>query len=82
MAGIMEEIKARDLRLDSPELKRLPAPCPADHPRADLLRRKSLRVRDEDYGMDSAFGPAAPARIAAALTAFAPLHAWLRTALA
>lgn len=78
----MEGLRARGLRLDPPEMKRLPAPRPADPPRADLLRRKSLRVRDEDHGMDSAFGPAAPARIAAALTAFAPLHTWLRTALA
>ncbi|WP_417628723.1 hypothetical protein [Pararhodobacter aggregans] len=47
-----------------------------------MLRRKSLVVRDEDQPMDSAFGPAAPARLAVALQEFAPLHTWLRTALA
>lgn len=29
-------------RLSEPELKRVPQPYPADHPRADLLKRKSL----------------------------------------
>jgi len=33
-----------DARVPDPELKRAPAPYPQDHPRADLLRRKSLNV--------------------------------------
>lgn len=82
LEGILEGLGARGLRLDPPELKRVPAPYPTDHPRAALLRRKSLMVWDDDQPMNSAFGPAAPARIATALQEFAPLHTWLRSALA
>lgn len=37
-----------DWRLDDPELKRVPAPYSPDHPRAELLRRKSLVVWRDD----------------------------------
>lgn len=82
LAGILEGLTAQGLRLDPPELKRVPAPYPADHPRGDLLRRKSLLVWDDRQPMDSAFGPGAPARLAAALQGFDPLRTWLRAALA
>ncbi|MCH2165324.1 MAG: TIGR02453 family protein [Marinovum sp.] len=50
--GAMSNLKPR---IDAPELKRVPAPFDADHPRADLLRRKSFVVwRD---GLDVGAGP-------------------------
>lgn len=80
LAAILSETK--DLRLDGAELKRVPAPYPADHARADLLRRKGLSLwRDvEDQALI-----ASPALSDACLEAFAtlaPLHLWLTQALA
>ncbi|WP_265518489.1 DUF2461 domain-containing protein [Nitratireductor luteus] len=41
LAKLVESFSG-EIRLADPELKRVPQPYPADHPRADLLRRKSL----------------------------------------
>lgn len=82
LEGILERLGARGLRLDPPELKRVPAPYPTDHPRAALLRRKSLVVWDDDQPLEAAFGAEAPARLAAALRLFDPLHDWLTATLA
>jgi uncharacterized protein (TIGR02453 family) len=41
LAGILGRIEAKP---GEPDLKRVPAPYPADHPRGDLLRRKGLNV--------------------------------------
>ncbi len=38
----LEDLLAQGWRIDPPALKRVPAPYPADHPRADLLRHKGL----------------------------------------
>ncbi|TME95157.1 MAG: DUF2461 domain-containing protein [Chloroflexi bacterium] len=42
LAGIVEALRATDYELDQPELKRIPAPYPQDHPRGQLLRHKRL----------------------------------------
>ncbi|CUH67643.1 hypothetical protein TG4357_03123 [Thalassovita gelatinovora] len=39
---LMTEMQAHGIRFSDPELKRVPQPYPADHPRGDLLRRKSF----------------------------------------
>lgn len=41
---LSEKIDGLDLRMDPPELKRVPAPYDKAHPRADLLRRKSFAL--------------------------------------
>jgi uncharacterized protein (TIGR02453 family) len=49
LAAILAKLAKAGLRIEGAELKRTPAPYPADHPRADLLRRKGLHVwRDID----------------------------------
>ena len=42
LAGALSVALTEGHRVDPPELKRVPAPYPADHPQAELLRRKSL----------------------------------------
>lgn len=44
IAALLERYGDKGYRLDEPELKRVPRGYPADHPRADLLRRKSLAL--------------------------------------
>ncbi|WP_238364304.1 TIGR02453 family protein [Mesobacterium pallidum] len=49
LAAEVDRLVAVGMRLSEPELKRVPAPYPADHPRSLLLRRKSLTLwRDGD----------------------------------
>lgn len=46
-------LHAEGFRLSKPELKRTPAPYPADHPNADLLRLKSITAaKDWDSAPD------------------------------
>ena len=41
---LIARLEKQGARVGEPELKRIPSQFPADHPRADLLRRKSLTV--------------------------------------
>lgn len=72
---LLARLHAQGFTPHPPELKRVPAPYGADHPRADLLRRKSLSLwRPLD--------PATPDLGTALTEAFAtlsPLITWLRT---
>ena len=54
----------------APELKRVPAPWPADHPRADLLRHKGLGLW---HPLDAAEQAAPLAALLARFTQLAPL---------
>lgn len=42
LTRIVAEMRTLGVRFSEPELKRVPAPFPADHPRGELLRRKSF----------------------------------------
>lgn len=44
IAGEVAALAERGLAPREPELKRVPVPCPANHPRAELLRRKGLAL--------------------------------------
>lgn len=79
LAGVLAGMGA--FRLDPPELRRVPAPWPADHPRESLLRRKSLVLWDDSLAVESAFGDGAPGRIASSLRAFEPIRHWLSATL-
>ena len=74
---VLADLQALSLRLDPPELKRVPPPHAADHPRAALLKRKSLVVWNDGLPPDAAYGDRAPGRLHVALQAFSPLHDWL-----
>ncbi|MEQ8345818.1 MAG: DUF2461 domain-containing protein [Sneathiellaceae bacterium] len=78
LATILSRLQAAGARLDEPELKRVPKPFPADHPQAALLRRKGLCAWRDDIPVAAAYGAAAPAACAQALTPLQPLFDWLR----
>ena len=75
---LLTGMQAQGLRISAPELKRVPAPFAADHPRGALLRHKSLAVWNDHLPQSAAFGDDAPARLARELTAFDPLHRWFQ----
>lgn len=65
-----------------PELKRVPAPYPADHPRGELLRRKGLtawRVVTDRQVIES---PALVAEAMAAFSQLSPMNRWISEAIA
>ena len=74
---ILAALAEQGLRLSEPELKRVPAPWPADHPRARLLRHKGFSAWEDRLPLDSVYGTGAAERIAAALTVFRPLRDWM-----
>lgn len=79
LADILARIAAPPFH--EPELKRVPAPYPADHPRAELLRRKELNAFRE---LDDAALIASPALADWAMAQFQDLDAinlWLTEAL-
>jgi len=73
LLGILQK---GDLRLDPPELKRVPAGYPSDHPASDLLRRKSFALWVDGLPPSAAFGEAAPERLADKLRLFDPVRDW------
>ena len=73
LLGILQK---GDLRLDPPELKRVPAGYPSDHPASDLLRRKSFALWVDGLPPSAAFGEAAPERVADKLRLFDPVRDW------
>jgi uncharacterized protein (DUF2461 family) len=66
------------LELNAPALKRAPRGYQADHPRLDLLRRRSLTVSRRHPLRAWLHRPEAGRRIRAELESAAPLVRWLR----
>lgn len=81
LAAELQRLRAAGMRLESPELRRVPAPFDADHPHSDLLRRKSLTLWNDSLPIEAAFGESAPQRLAESLAQFEGLRRWLRAAL-
>ncbi|WP_164659935.1 TIGR02453 family protein [Tropicibacter sp. Alg240-R139] len=44
LVEVIDDSTSKDFRLSEPELKRVPAPFDKEHPRGELLRRKSLTL--------------------------------------
>jgi uncharacterized protein (DUF2461 family) len=61
----------------APDLKRVPAPYPPDHPHSDLLRHKSLLVRWFADPQDSMSGPGLVTFCRNQLRKGAEVHLWL-----
>lgn len=78
LAEILADFVARGIRVDDPELKRVPAPYAPQHPRADLLRRKGLVVWCDRVSMEELYGAEGPARCWSRLQPFSPVFEWLR----
>lgn len=75
LAEVLADLSLQGFRIGEPELKRVPAPYAADHPRAELLRRKSITAwRDMPPGAatEDAVSPSLDA-----FRALKPLNDWL-----
>jgi uncharacterized protein (TIGR02453 family) len=70
--------RAAGLSLNDPDLLRVPRGFDADHPRAELLRRRSLTVSVTHAPSGWLHKPGAYARIRESLDAATPLVNWLR----
>jgi len=70
--------QAAGLELGEPALSRAPRGYPPDHPRVDLLRRRSLTVHHRHDLGTWLHRPKAGARLRAQLEAATPLVRWLR----
>lgn len=64
---LLAELAQDGIRLSEPELKRVPAPYPAEHPRSHLLRHKGLTAWIDCGDARRAFGKAGPANCAGEL---------------
>ncbi len=79
LAGALDAIAAvtpRGLDLAGEELKRVPGGHDPDHPRADLLRRKSLQVRWSEPTPDEVHTPGFAEWCGRRLERCGALHAW------
>jgi len=76
LATVVKKLQKSGYLLGGEELKRVPAPWPQDHPRADLLRRKSLYVY-KNFGLQPWIGStAARKQVVKVLTDAEPLNDW------
>ncbi|WP_159586407.1 DUF2461 domain-containing protein [Chelativorans xinjiangense] len=79
LARLIGQLPA-DVRVSKPELKRVPQPYAADHPRADLLRRKSLTGWMDFANPREACESRFMDRCLAAFIGLKPVFDWLSTA--
>ncbi len=78
LAAIVGKLKKSGYQLGGEELKRVPAPWPQDHPRADLLRRKSLYVW-KNFGLQPWLGSGSARKYVIKMWSDAePLNAWFK----
>jgi hypothetical protein len=79
---LIEDIRgvASDVEIAGADLKRVPAPFPADHPGADLLRHKAMfQLRWSEPLPSEVSSPDLVHLCAARLALLADLHRWLLT---
>jgi uncharacterized protein (TIGR02453 family) len=81
LTALMQELERAGFRFGETELKRVPAPFPADHPRGDLLRRKGLAAWLELTDRRLIEGPALIGEVLGVFQALAPLNGWVDLAL-
>jgi uncharacterized protein (TIGR02453 family) len=77
VAALHELAAGRELEVAGAELKRVPAPYDADHPRADLLRHKMFQARWSEPLPDSVSDAEFVDWCAERLVAAADVHRWL-----
>ena len=66
-------------RIDEPELKRVPAGFDREHPRGQLLRRKSLLLWFESGHDDKLFGSGCVKYLVGKYKMLMPLYQWIKT---
>ncbi|MCB2083692.1 MAG: DUF2461 domain-containing protein [Sphingomonadaceae bacterium] len=76
-AALLDTQAKRGARLREQELKRVPAPYPADHRHADLLRYKGFSLWFDHDGADMALGDDGVSNITASLMELKPVYDWL-----
>jgi uncharacterized protein (TIGR02453 family) len=78
LAAIVSKLKKSGYDMGGEELKRVPPPWPQEHPRAELLRHKSLYVW-KNYGLKPWLGSASARRYVAKMwTDAQPLNDWFK----
>ena len=78
LAAIVTKLKKSGYDLGGEELKRVPPPWPQEHPRAELLRRKSLYAW-KNYGLQPWLGSASARRYVVKMwTDAQPLNDWFK----
>jgi len=78
LAGIVTKLKKSGYDIGGEELKRVPPPWPQEHPRAELLRHKSLYVW-KNYGLQPWLGSASARRYVVKMwTDAQPLNDWFK----
>lgn len=75
-------LRAEGLTIEEPALKRVPAPYLADHPRADLLRRKGVTAWREITDKRLIEGPQLVGDVLATFAKLKPLNHWIGEAIA
>lgn len=75
--GLLKQALHNGARLSDPDLKRVPPPYLADHPRADLLRHKGLAVWLDQSATDPAFGETGPEFCTRHLLTLKPIYDWM-----
>ncbi len=76
LAGIVKKLRKSGYELGGEELKRVPSPWQQDHPRAELLRRKSLYVY-KNFGLQPWLGSTACRKqVVKVLNDAQPLNGW------
>lgn len=78
LESLLAFYEKKGYRLDEPELKRVPRGCPKDHPRADLLRRKSLALWLDKPVPKAIHGSKALAHCLGVYQELTDFRAWLR----
>jgi hypothetical protein len=77
LADVLADLRDAGFEITGDVMKRVPRGCPADHPRADLLRHRSLLAACH-LGCDEVLhGPEAVDGMLAAYARLRPLLAWL-----
>ncbi len=78
LAAIVSRLEKSGYDVGGEELKRVPAPWPQDHPRAELLRRKSLYAW-KNYGLKPWLGSSSARRYVVKMwTDAQPLNDWFK----
>jgi uncharacterized protein (TIGR02453 family) len=78
LAAIVSKLKKSGYDMAGEELKRVPPPWPQEHPRAELLRRKSLYAW-KNYGLQPWLGSASARRYVVKMwTDAQPLNDWFK----
>ena len=81
LSTVLEGLGAAGCGYTAAALKRVPAPFPADHPRAELLKQKGLTVgRDVPLPLELG-GPEFVDWAEAAFVSVEPVHRWLQSVL-